>query len=146
MRNDIGKKLCHFFKLSKIEMENKFQILINEETLIEMHFIIDTTFRSLGTTARNFESPHLPCQPLLINVLNMSKKGCSVYSNLLKKKKNLSSPLVERESRWHLELQTMFSTNFWNKTYKLTSEIKFENKIKWLQYQIVRNSLLFSLA
>ena len=106
-----------------------------------MHFIIDSTFRSLGTNARNFESPHLPCQPLLINVLNMSKKGCSVYTNLLKKKKNLSSPLVERESRWHLELQTTFSTNFWNKTYKLTSEIKFENKIKWLQYQIVRNSL-----
>ena len=73
-------------KLSKMEMENKFQILINEETLIEMHFIIDSTFRSLGTNARNFESPHLPCQPLLINVLNMSKKGCSVYSNLLKKR------------------------------------------------------------
>ena len=128
-------------KLSRVELENTFRVMISDETLIEMHFIIDTSFRALGLNVKNFKSPHLPCQPLLINVLNMSKKGCSVYSKFLKKKKNLNSPVVERETKWHTELQTVFSINFWNKTYTLTSEIKFENKIKWMQYQIVRNSL-----
>ena len=127
--------------LTKLELENKYQIEISEETLIEMNYIINCTFRGLGINQTNCISPFLPVQPLLINVSNVSKKGCGAFSKFLNKNKNLNTPLADREAKWHTELQTQFSINFWNKTYAHTAGIKFENKIKWLQYQIARNSL-----
>ena len=141
------KTISDFFEggshnlLSKIDLENKYQIELSEENILEMHYIIKTTFRSLGIDQRNFLSPCLPTQPLLINLANISKKGCRAYSKFLKKEKNLKTSMTNREEKWHAELQTVFGVNFWNKTYSLTAEIRFENKIKWLQYQVVRNSL-----
>ena len=59
----------------------------------------------------------------------------------MKKNNNLKTTLTERENKWHLELNCTFGTNFWNRTYSLAASIKHENKMKWLQYQINRNSL-----
>ena len=59
----------------------------------------------------------------------------------MRKYTNLKTNLTVREEKWHKELNTLYSTEFWNKTYVLTAEIKFDHKIKWLQYQINRNSL-----
>ena len=67
------------------------------------------------------------------------KKDVTCTANFWKK--NLSSTQSEREFKWHTELQATFGTDFWGKTYSLTAGIQNENKIKWLQYQIVRNSL-----
>ena len=53
----------------------------------------------------------------------------------------MSNPLSSRENKWHLELNATFGVNFWNNVYKLTSSIKRENRIKWLQFQINRNTL-----
>ena len=38
-----------------------------------------------------------------------------------------------------MELNKTFGIPFWNKTYGFTVSIKNDNKIKWMQYQIVRN-------
>ena len=46
-----------------------------------------------------------------------------------------------REEKWHIELDRIFGVEFWSKVYQLTAGIKYENKIKWLQFQINRNSL-----
>ena len=54
---------------------------------------------------------------------------------------NQSSCLSVREEKWHQELNISLSTSFWNQSYRLTASIKKENRIKWLQYQIVRKSL-----
>ena len=64
-----------------------------------------------------------------------------MYYRFLRKKINLNTSLNTRESKWHAELNCTYGTDFWNKTYNLTSAIKNENKIKWLQFQINRNSL-----
>ena len=53
----------------------------------------------------------------------------------------MKTSLSNREDKWHRELNTNLSSAFWNSAYSLVSEIKFENRIKWLQYQINRNSL-----
>ena len=47
----------------------------------------------------------------------------------------------ERESIWHKELNSTYGVQFWNKVYSVTAEIKNDNRLKWLQYQIARNSL-----
>ena len=57
------------------------------------------------------------------------------------KAKNLSNNMTLREQKWHAELNTTFSIIFWEKTRRLCASINFENPLKWLQFQIVRNSL-----
>ena len=53
----------------------------------------------------------------------------------------LSASVNKRELKWHQELSTVFSLDFWSNARKLYSEVSMDNKLKWLQYQIVRNSL-----
>ena len=35
----------------------------------------------------------------------------------------------------------MQGIDFWEKTYKLTKDIFFDNRLKWMQFQIVRGTL-----
>ena len=46
-----------------------------------------------------------------------------------------------RENKWHDELGTRFSINFWNNIRRLCSRINVDNRLLWLQFQIIRNSL-----
>ena len=46
-----------------------------------------------------------------------------------------------RETKWHLELQCQLSPLFWKYARLFCSTINFDNGLKWLQYQILRNSL-----
>ena len=54
---------------------------------------------------------------------------------------NLGTILAQRESKWHTELNCSFGSDFWNRTHSLAAGIKNENKMKFIQYQINRNSL-----
>ena len=85
--------------------------------------------------------PYYPSQPLLISIANLTRTGCSAYYKLLRKKKNLSNSTSIREAKWHTELGCIFGIEFWGRTYTLISNLKYENKMKWLQFQINRNSL-----
>ena len=68
-------------------------------------------------------------------------KGCSYYYKILTKKTTLSNNIYVRENKWHLELHSRFSINFWNNSRNLCASIDFDNQLKWLQFQIIRNSL-----
>ena len=64
-----------------------------------------------------------------------------MYYKMLTKKSFLSNKISVREAKWHEELGTHFSIHFWNNSRSLCASINFENKLKWLQFQIIRNSL-----
>ena len=49
--------------------------------------------------------------------------------------------MVAREQKWHTELDNTFSVFLWGKARKLWASINYENPLKWLQFQILRNSL-----
>ena len=53
----------------------------------------------------------------------------------------MENKIGKRDEKWHLELETVLSVNFWDKARQLNSTINFDNPGKWLQYQIIRNSL-----
>ena len=93
----------------------------------------------LGLQLEKLPNVQLPSQPLLINIATLTRKGCSSYYKILRKKQNLTFSLVDRESKWHQELGKVYGVPFWNKTYAFTASIKNENKLKWMQFQIVRN-------
>ena len=127
--------------LSRIEMERKFEINLNEEMHLEFRYILRMARRCLGLNDDYRIPVFRPFQPLLINIANLCKKGCSNYYRLLRKKNNLNTTLEERESKWHQELNCILGTEYWNKIYSLTASIKNENRMKFLQFQINRNSL-----
>ena len=68
-------------------------------------------------------------------------KGCSYYNKLLSLKSVLKNKIQRREEKWHAELGSTFSVYFWNKARKHCDNIFFDNQLKWLQFQVVRNSL-----
>ena len=47
----------------------------------------------------------------------------------------------DKEKIWHQELSAILSIDAWNRYYQLVTGITLDNRIKWLQYQILRHLL-----
>ena len=109
--------------------------------MTEIHFILKSAYRRVGLAYDHQAKIDLPVRPLLIKIANMTSKGCNMYSKLLKKKVTASTSLAAREDKWSETLNCNFSVDFWKKVYSLTADIKFDNRYKWLQFQINRHSL-----
>ena len=90
---------------------------------------------------KNLSPIQFPLQPLTVHVANLTLKGCSSYYKYMRKENDFKNVLEQRESKWHTELGKIFSTTHWNKTYQCLSNIKNDNRLKWMQFQIVRNCL-----
>ena len=127
--------------LDRVDFQRKYDVSLSEETYLEFKYIFQLAQSNLGIIDNSLVSTFYPHQPLLIGIANLVQKGCNVYYKILRKKINLGTTLSVREEKWHNELNCTFSIDFWNKTYNLTSNIKNDNKLKFLQYQINRNSL-----
>ena len=123
------------------EWMEKHRIIIPEEVVIEIRYILKQSINKLGLTELRINAPNLPYRPLLIEIINMSLKGCSFFNKLLQGKFRAQNRMHAREEKWHSELGYVMGRQFWIRTYNLTATIKYENKLKWLQYQICRNSL-----
>ena len=63
------------------------------------------------------------------------------YYKKLMQKKYLRNNNAKREDKWHEELNKRFSVITWDKMRYFCASIDLENPVKWLQYQILRNSL-----
>ena len=113
-------------------------IELNEYT--EIKYIITRTIRQLGTDLGRIKI-NLPFQPALISLLTLSKKGCSKWTSLLKDRAGTNASQVRLEEKWEGKLGARLGPVFWDSTYNRTAEIFFDNKLKWLQYQITRGVL-----
>ena len=121
-------------------LEVKIGSIIHENTYTEIKYIIKSSLEKLGLQPERLPVVELPYQPLLVNVATITLTGCSSYYKLIRKKQNLTFSQSEREAKWHLELNKTYGVPFWNNCYSSTANIKNDNKIKWMQNQIVRNS------
>ena len=101
--------------------------------------IVTTAFNRVGLHLGCVNSVFFPIQPLLVNIAFQTKKGCSAYYKPLRVIKNSKISQAGKENKWHREIGKTYSVDFWNKAYFYTSSIKYDNKLKWMQYQIVRN-------
>ena len=104
-----------------------------------MRFILKSSFDKLGFEIDIIPFVELPYQPLIVNIATSTRKGCSSYYKLIRKKKQLTRTQATRENKWHVELNKTYGVPFWNNLYAFTASIKNDNKIKWMQYQIIRN-------
>ena len=123
------------------ELEDSMKCVIDNDTYIGFLYIINCAKRKIGIEASTSLATQLPFQPLLVQILTFVRKGCSFYYRMLRKKWSLETSLSSREEKWHEELGMVLTPQFWNNTYSRTAEIKNDNRLKWLQFQIHRNIL-----
>ena len=63
-------------------------------------------------------------------------KGCNMHYKCLRKARTKGNPILERAVKWHEELGLEISVSQWRKAHDLVKEIKFDNKLKWMQFEI----------
>ena len=124
---------------TKASLELKCNTILDENSYIEIKYILKSCVEGLGLQLERLPIVHLPSQPLLVNIATLTRTGCSSYYKLLRKHQNLRSSQADREAKWHTELNTVYGIPFWNRSYSFTASIRNDNKIKWMNYQIVRN-------
>ena len=127
--------------MDKHDFCNKYNLQVDDNDYIEIRFIIKLALQKLKLPFHKVGKAIQPSIPLLIDIARGTSKGCSFYYKIIRNSKNLSNNMNKREQKWHTELNTRFSITFWEKARQLCAAINFENPLKWLQFQIVRNSL-----
>ena len=123
------------------EFQDRYNINISEIKFIDIRYIINLTLQKLNFPAKNLVCAAYPQKSTLIDIALATNKGCSTYYKILMKKQFLQNKIILRDDKWHNELQTRYSIDFWDKIRKLNAAIMFNNNLKWLQFQIIRNSL-----
>ena len=114
---------------------------ISVEKYIDIRYTLTNTFQKLKLPQSKLNCAVFPQKPTLIDLATASNKGCRLFYKTLTLKSSLNNKMYLREQKWHTELGTIFSVDFWDGARALCSKIDFDNQLKWLQYQIVRNSL-----
>ena len=109
------------------------------DIFLSMKYLIKTAFDKVGLDL-NVCSLNYPRRPALIFLANLTIKGCSGWTKLLKGK-FVSNNTRKLECKWNDKLGNIQGISFWNNCYRNTEQIFFNNKIKWFYYQIVRGTL-----
>ena len=130
---------------NQLETMNSFNqrygIEIDNDSFIELRYILKCAIQQHGLQIGNLPAIELPQQPLLVHIATRFNKGCSYFYRCLQAIYKVKRLTAERETKWHLELGQTLGVPFWNKIYNQISNIKYDNALKWVQYQIARNSL-----
>ena len=115
---------------------------IDNEKYIELRYIITEGLRKYNIFLSSLNIC-FPCKPTLVSILMMYEKGCNFWSKILKKKKLRVNTFHQKERNWEcfLNLNTSHVPTPWFLYYHFNTRINFDNKIKWLNYQIVRGTL-----
>ena len=91
---------------TKASLELKCNTILDENSYIEIKYILKSCVEGLGLQLERLPIVHLPSQPLLVNIATLTRTGCSSYYKLLRKHQNLRSSQADREAKWHTELNT----------------------------------------
>ena len=122
------------------EFETRFNHAPDVEHFTSLRLVISLAVSRLGLNFKNI-APVFPILPLFLQLINYSNSGCNAWSRLLKKLSFKNEGLEIRERKWETFLGAMQGNFFWERAYKFTADIFFNNKIKWFQYQITRGTL-----
>ena len=119
----------------------RYNCQLSEEKYTDIRYTIKLAIQKLKLPNSRLNTAQYPQRPILIDIAMSTNKGCSAYCKVLAKKSTLTNKIYLRETKWHNELGLNFSINFWDNARRICSNIDFDNQLKWLQFQIVRNSL-----
>ena len=126
--------------LSELELGARYEVEIDTESYISLKQVVRVSIQKLNISLDRINIV-TPYQPPLIRLINYSVKGCNKWVQLFKRLEFSNQNLQIRERKWENELGSMQGIEFWDRTYRLTRDIFFDNRLKWMQYQIVRGTL-----
>ena len=119
----------------------KHRIVLSEAKFDRLTTAITEGLRQLGLNLANVEIQQHPRQSILTHIACKDKKGCRFFYDILRRKENDKTDRTKPETKWHDELGSYLSIDFWNSSWKLLANLKMNNDLKWLQLQILRNIL-----
>ena len=88
---------------TKNVLELRLGMNLEENTYLELKYILKSSFEGLGVRLDKIPIFELPHQPLIVNVSTLTKKGCNSYYKIIRKRKNLTCTQNDREKKWHVE-------------------------------------------
>ena len=136
MKSDLNGNLQLF---SLTEIRAIFPTIPQNEYLSFRQAILENV-RKFNLNLQNV-SLQLPALPCFIKLLCIQKKGCNKWTKIRKFKIGTPLTIIKREEKWEIDINRNLGPFFWDKHYKMTKNIFFDNRIKWLYYQILRHSL-----
>ena len=77
-----------------------------------------------------------PRIPPLYKISCLQRKGCGIFYQILRVREISKINTAKSESRWHQELGTTFSVQFWDNIWKILRNQFISNRMKWVQLQI----------
>ena len=84
-----------------------------------------------------------PRQSIIILIATRNTKGCRGFYNTFRARANQrdGGGTAKHEIKWHGKLESVMSVDFWDKVWKLHASVRENNPFKWMQCQILRNSI-----
>ena len=89
--------------MSRQTLEQTYNIILDEATYAELRYIINSAFNKLDMKSHDIPSVLFPMQTLLVNIANLTLKGCKRYYDLLRIAKPYKNILQSRQNKWHEE-------------------------------------------
>ena len=107
----------------------KYDNIISSARALLQHHNIDISSIKIQT----------PIRPFWLFFFNITPKGCNGWTKLLRLSR--SDNIRQREVNWETLLNKRFGPIYWDNVHKNLCSIKFDNKLKWFQYQLNRGCL-----
>ena len=112
----------------------------DHDKVIELRHLVTTALRIKSVNLYTIKLS-LPSKPILLKTITAMEKGCSTWSKLLKRHHLKTGNIYEREVKWDSELGSVQGLTFWDRLYRFNKSISFDNRLKWLNFQISRGTL-----
>ena len=128
--------------INETTLNSRINRVVNSLEYIELKVIISNGLRKYDILI-NHSIINLvqPIRPAYIELSNLTEKGCIAWVKLKKDKIGTPNNIIERERRREVKLNCTLGPDFWNRCYERTRDFTFDNRIKFMQYQIVKGTL-----
>ena len=123
------------------EINAKYGTSMTNAQLSNIQHAITSGLASLNLNIGKCTWHQEPRQSILIQIACRNKKGCRGFYNTFRARANQHGDLSKCENKWHTQLNCNLSVNFWDQVWRLHASIKYNNPFKWIQCQILRNSI-----
>ena len=124
--------------LSSQEFNTKFGVQIDFLRYHRIKSAIENAAKDLNYKIfnDNLSDVFSPKLPLIHKLSCLTVKGCSIFYTTLRAREVARRNTSEAEEKWHNELGTVFSIQFWDSIWKLSKTALVSNKMKWISLQI----------
>ena len=126
--------------LTREEFNSKFRLNIDFLTFHRITASISQGNKNLNnkTYHPDLTDTGSPRIPILHKLSCIQVKGCGIFYQTLRAKEIFQRSTLKSENKWHNELATTFSVQFWDNIWKLLRNPHVSNRMKWVQLQINR--------